>query len=111
VSSSTGASHPITPFWCGLVSKFRTAARPLFWVGIFLFIVGCLTIMHPGSGDLWFTTAAVLAAFGFLVPRWGYRTAALAFFVLSAYAAFDCYRAGIKYRQQLEHGRSVFRSQ
>jgi membrane protein implicated in regulation of membrane protease activity len=76
--------------------------RALFWLGVLWFALGVLIDFVPGGEQSWFTIAAFITPFGFLVPRQSYRLAALAFVILSAFAAFRGHQRGNEYRQFLQ---------
>jgi len=77
-------------------------SRQIFWFGVAGFVLGEIITFVPGGEQEWFTIAAILVAFGFLVPKRLYRIAALIFLVLSILAAIEGHKQGIKYRQFLE---------
>ena len=103
-SMSIPSEHP---FRRKLIVELRSAPRAFFWLGVLWFVLGSLITFYPGVEQGWFAIAAVLTAFGFLVPQRRYRIAALVLVVLSLLWVFTGHQRSVEYQQFLERRKAA----
>lgn len=88
-----------------IVDNLRLLAGGLFYLGIGGFVLGHLMDFVPGAEEPYFTTMAVLLAFGLVIPRW-HCVAAVLLLIACASEIRAGHQNGLKYRQHVEELRA-----
>jgi len=76
-------------------------ATVAFWFGAFLALAGSVITFYPGAECGWFVVSGALIAPGLLIPKPGYRIAALFLCVLCFLYAYFGYAHGVEYEMWL----------